>query len=57
MMHMLINPDLCNASDDLSDEDKQIELLPITVQQVYVLTRLGRTEEADKLAFRVNAAE
>ncbi|KAK5174641.1 Signal recognition particle subunit SRP72 [Saxophila tyrrhenica] len=47
--------DLCNALEDLSDEDKQAELMPITVQQVYVLARLGRQEEADGLAKEVDA--
>jgi signal recognition particle subunit SRP72 len=47
--------DLCNASEDLSDEDKQTELLPITVQRVYVLARLGRQEEAQSLAGGVEA--
>ncbi|KAK3058909.1 Signal recognition particle subunit SRP72 [Extremus antarcticus] len=47
--------DLCNASEDLSDEDKQAELLPITVQQVYVLSRLGRLEEAETLSKNVDA--
>lgn len=42
--------DLCNALDDLSDEDKQAELLPIAVQQIYVLVRLGREREAEALA-------
>jgi signal recognition particle subunit SRP72 len=42
--------DLCNALDDLSEEDKQAELLPIKVQQVYVLARLGKLDEAEKLA-------
>ena len=42
--------DLCNALDDLSEDDKQAELLPIMVQQVYVLARLGKLEEAEKVA-------
>ena len=42
--------DLCNALDDLTEDDKQAELLPITVQQVYVLARLGKLDEAEKLA-------
>ncbi|EMC98916.1 hypothetical protein BAUCODRAFT_145918 [Baudoinia panamericana UAMH 10762] len=42
--------DLCNALTDLSEEEKRIELLPITVQHTYVLTRQGRTTEAEGLA-------
>jgi signal recognition particle subunit SRP72 len=45
--------DLCNSLEDLTDEDKQTEILPITVQQVYVLARLGRAEEAQKVAREV----
>lgn len=41
---------LCSSLDDMSDEEKQAELLPITVQQIYVLLRLGRAEEAEGLA-------
>lgn len=42
--------DLCNALDDLTDQDKNAELLPISVQQLYVVSKLGKSEEADKLA-------
>lgn len=42
--------DLCSSLDDLSEEEKQAELLPIKVQQIYVLARLGRIEEATELA-------
>ena len=42
--------DLCNALEDLGEEDKQAELVPIAVQQVYVLVRLRRWEEAERLA-------
>ncbi|KAF2150664.1 hypothetical protein K461DRAFT_259172 [Myriangium duriaei CBS 260.36] len=49
--------DLCDALDDLSEDEKRAELLPITVQQVYVLTCLGRTEEAEKLGDAINKTE
>ncbi|KAF2821537.1 hypothetical protein CC86DRAFT_448940 [Ophiobolus disseminans] len=42
--------DLCSALSDMSDEEKQAELLPITVQQVYVLTQLGKIDQAEELA-------
>lgn len=42
--------DLCNALDDLTDKEKIAELLPISVQQLYVVSKLGNTEEAEKLA-------
>ncbi|KAI1098543.1 hypothetical protein F4804DRAFT_121173 [Jackrogersella minutella] len=38
--------DLCEASEDLSAEEKKAELLPIMVQHAYVLTRLGKDAEA-----------
>ncbi|EAA26607.1 hypothetical protein GE21DRAFT_8042 [Neurospora crassa] len=38
--------DLCEASEDLSEEDKKAELAPIIVQQAYVATKLGNLEEA-----------
>ncbi|RKF75953.1 Signal recognition particle subunit SRP72 [Golovinomyces cichoracearum] len=41
--------DLCEAMDELSDEEKKTEILPIIVQQAYVLTRLGKHEEAGTL--------
>ena len=46
--------DLCNALEDLSEEEKQTELVPITVQQVYVLSKLGKLEEAEQLAQRID---
>ncbi|WPH03030.1 signal recognition particle subunit srp72 [Acrodontium crateriforme] len=46
--------DLCNALEDLTDEEKVAELLPITVQQIYVLGRQGKTAEADKLAHTID---
>jgi signal recognition particle subunit SRP72 len=49
--------DLCNALSDMSDEEKQAELLPITVQQVYVLTQLGKTGQAEELATSIPFAE
>ena len=42
--------DLCNALDDLTDKEKIAELLPISVQQLYVASKLGKPEEAEKLA-------
>ncbi|KAF7187119.1 Signal recognition particle subunit SRP72 [Pseudocercospora fuligena] len=42
--------DLCTSLDDLSEEEKQAELLPIKVQRIYVLERLGRIDEAAKIA-------
>lgn len=41
---------LVDSADDLTDEDKETELLPIAVQQIYVFTKMGRHEEAEQLA-------
>ncbi|KAF2163394.1 hypothetical protein M409DRAFT_68642 [Zasmidium cellare ATCC 36951] len=49
--------DLCNSLEDMSDEEKQTELLPITVQHIYVLSRLGRIEEAEALAQHLKAED
>ena len=49
--------DLCNSLEDLCEEDKQVELLPIAVQQIYVLTRLGKTEEAERLAQSIETSK
>lgn len=38
--------DLCDATDNLTEEDKKIEMLPIILQQAYVLARMGKKEEA-----------
>ncbi|GIZ45489.1 hypothetical protein CKM354_000865200 [Cercospora kikuchii] len=42
--------DLCASLEDLSEEEREAELLPIRVQRVYVLSRLGREKEAEELA-------
>ena len=47
---------LVESADDLTEEDKETELLPISVQQIYVLTKLGRQEEAEKLAQSIGEA-
>ena len=44
---------LCQHSDDLTDEMKVDELLPICVQQLYVLHRLGKTAEAEAVAAEI----
>ena len=42
--------DLCNALDDLTDQEKIAELVPINIQQLYVVSKLGKVEEAEMLA-------
>jgi len=49
--------DLCEALDELSDEEKKAEVLPIMVQQVYVFTRMSKLEEAAALQKMINISE
>ncbi|KAF3483642.1 uncharacterized protein GIQ15_02966 [Arthroderma uncinatum] len=48
---------LCQASDELSPEDKEAELLPIIIQEIYVYLRQGKLEEADALIGPINPAD
>ena len=41
--------DLCEATEDLDEDEKRAELVPIIVQQAYVFTKLGKLEEATGL--------
>ncbi|KAL8932403.1 MAG: hypothetical protein Q9211_006333 [Gyalolechia sp. 1 TL-2023] len=47
--------DLCNALEDLTENEKIAELLPIRVQQLYVLIRLGKSEDARLLASEISS--
>ncbi|KAK2755044.1 Signal recognition particle core component [Arachnomyces sp. PD_36] len=49
--------ELCRSSDDLSPEDKEAELLPIAVQQLYVLLRLGKLDEAKAVAEKIGVED
>ncbi|EPE09484.1 signal recognition particle protein [Ophiostoma piceae UAMH 11346] len=48
---------LCEASDELGDDDKRAELLPILIQQAYALTRLGRHDDAAAVQKAIDASE
>ena len=48
---------LCKHSEDLSDEEKAAELLPINIQRIHVLERLGKSAEAKAVASEVKAEE
>jgi signal recognition particle subunit SRP72 len=48
---------LCEASDELNDEEKRAEVLPIMVQQAYVFTKLGKLEDAEALQKMISIAE
>jgi len=47
---------LCNAADELDEEEKQAELLPILVQQLYVAMEMGKDAEATQLANSITVA-
>ncbi|KAI4158818.1 MAG: hypothetical protein LQ342_007115 [Letrouitia transgressa] len=49
--------DLCGALEDLSEEEKAKELLPIGIQQAYVLSKLGKIDEAQKLISSISLQE
>ena len=49
--------DLCNALEDMSEDDKKAETLPITVQQIYVLSRQGKTDEAEQMRKGLDVSE
>jgi signal recognition particle subunit SRP72 len=48
---------ICDASDDLSEEDKQAEMQPILAQQAYVYSRLGKAKEALDLLNSIGTEE
>ena len=56
-MTMLTLLVLCDALTDLDEADKKGELLNIGVQQVYVLTQLGKADEAEQLLKTLPFAE
>ena len=49
--------DLCESLDELTDEEKRAEVLPIMVQQVYVFTKLGKLQEAETIQNMINIDE
>jgi signal recognition particle subunit SRP72 len=49
--------DLCEALDELTDEEKKAEILPIMVQQVYVFIRMGKQNEANALLGKFDIVE
>lgn len=50
---LIIAPELCKHSEDLSNEEKIAELLPINVQYLYVLERLGKVEDAERISAEI----
>jgi signal recognition particle subunit SRP72 len=48
---------LCDASEDLTEEDKQAEMRPILAQQAYVFAKLGKLKEALDLYNSLNSTK
>lgn len=48
---------LCDASDDLTVEEKQVEMRPILAQQAYVYARMGKTKDALDLVQALGTTE
>ncbi|KAL4919934.1 hypothetical protein BDW62DRAFT_28002 [Aspergillus aurantiobrunneus] len=49
--------ELCRTSEDLTPEDRDAELLPIAVQQLYVLICQGKSEEAESILEEISIKE
>lgn len=49
--------DLCEATEDLGEEDKKVEMLPIVLQRAYVLALIGQKEEAAALQNGIESYE
>jgi signal recognition particle subunit SRP72 len=49
--------ELCKHSEDLTDQQKADELIPIAVQQLFVLISLGKAAEAETLAQEINSQQ
>lgn len=49
--------ELCRTSEDLTPEDRAAELLPIAVQQLYVLIQQGKSEEAGSILEEITVKE
>ncbi|KAL4788285.1 hypothetical protein BJX76DRAFT_316048 [Aspergillus varians] len=49
--------ELCRTSEDLTPEDRDAELLPIAVQQLYVLICQGKSGEAESMLKEISVKE
>jgi signal recognition particle subunit SRP72 len=47
--------ELCHDLDDLTPEEKEAELEPVIVQEIYLLVRTGHLERAKELAGNFDA--
>ncbi|KAJ5093264.1 hypothetical protein N7456_009125 [Penicillium angulare] len=48
---------ICQTSEELSSEDRAAELLPISVQHLYVLIKQGKTEQAESLLKEISVED
>jgi signal recognition particle subunit SRP72 len=48
---------LCETLDELTDEEKKAEVLPIMIQQAYVFIRMGKHDKSRDLLEIINIAE
>lgn len=46
--------ELCKTSEYLSPEEKEVELFPIAIQELYVLIRQGKFESAEVLVKEIS---
>ncbi|KAK1968268.1 SRP72 RNA-binding domain-containing protein [Colletotrichum sublineola] len=44
---------LCDESEELSEDEKKAEMIPIMIQQVYVYSRLGKADQALEIQKRL----
>jgi signal recognition particle subunit SRP72 len=49
--------DLCESLDELTDDEKRAEILPIMVQQAYVFAKLGKLSEAETIQNMIDISE
>lgn len=49
--------EICRTSEDLTPEDRDAELLPIAVQQLYVLICQGKSQEAESILEEISIKE
>ena len=46
----MVDTELCEALEDLTEEEKEAELEPVIAQEIYLLARTGQAEKAVHLA-------
>ena len=54
---LILDPDLCNSSSELTEDEKASERLPIAVQQLYILCALVKLDDVEALLAEINIEE